>query len=213
MKGVDDRKLPSFMTNILNRSFLLVVISFVAFLPVYGCSTLENPSKKANDAIAEANKSISEHNKLVERAHSEYADVKKSLDSGGNPSKEVKRIGEIKSTFQKARGDLSDARDSLNSVQDMDVNPKVKKYTRLLSSAIDDQLAAESKEIEFYGLLQEDPTLKHNRDQAQKILSQASQGYESAAASYQKAQKLANANPKLITPPKFKGKQAPAPNK
>ncbi len=199
--------------NILNRSLLLVVISFAAFLLVCGCSTLENPSKKANDAIVQANKSISEHNKLVERAHSEYADVRKSLDSGGDPSKEVKRIGDIKSIFQKARGDLSNARDALNSVQDMDVNPKVKKYARLLSSAIDDQLAAESKEIEFYGLLQKDPTLRHNRDQAQKILSQVSQGYESATATYRKAQKLANANPKLITTPKVKGKQTPASGK
>jgi hypothetical protein len=63
---------------------------------------------------------------------------------------------------------------------------------------MDAQLAAEAKEIEFYGILEEDPTLQNNREKALDLLSEVGQGYQKAENLYQKAQNLANSHPKLI---------------
>jgi hypothetical protein len=78
------------------------------------------------------------------------------------------------------------------------VDPAVKEYARLLSDAMDAQLAAEAKEVQFYGILQEDPTLENNRERALDLLSDVGAGYEDAEESYAQAQDLADSNPDLI---------------
>ena len=80
----------------------------------------------------------------------------------------------------------------------LDVDPSVKEYARLLSEAMDAQLAAEAKEIEFYGILEEDPALQNNREEALDLLSEVGEGYQKAEMIYDEAQNLANAHPKLI---------------
>jgi len=158
----------------------------------------ENPREQADKAISNANKSISEHNKLFDEARSTYADVKEKIESGDDPSKEKDRITEAKNTLEKARNDLQDARGSLGTVQDLDVDPSIKKYASLLSEAMDAQLAAEAKEIEFYGILEQDPALENNREKALDLLSEVGTGYQKAEKTYGEAQDLANSHPKLI---------------
>jgi hypothetical protein len=187
------------MMYMINRLAPTVVILLSLFV-LAGCSGLfgEDPREQADEAISRANKSISEHNELFDKARSTYAEVKQKIESGDDPSKEKDSIAEAKNTLEKARKDLQDARESLGTVADLDVDPSVKKYASLLSEAMDAQLAAEAKEVEFYGILEEDPALQNNREKALDLLSEVGDGYKEAEKTYDKAQKLANAHPKLI---------------
>jgi hypothetical protein len=187
------------MRYMINRLVPAVVILLSAFV-LAGCSGIfgEDPREQADEAISSANQSISEHNELFDKARSTYADVKQKIESGVDPSKEKDSIVEAKNTLEKARKDLQDARESLGTVADLEVDPSVKKYARLLSEAMDAQLAAEAKEIEFYGILEEDPALQNNREKALDLLSEVGEGYQKAEKTYDEAQNLANAHPKLI---------------
>jgi septal ring factor EnvC (AmiA/AmiB activator) len=194
-----DGKLPSFMAHMINRRALLVVISLSALL-LGGCTGLfESPREQANEAIAEANEAIAEHNEHFEQARDTYASVKQQIESGEDPSLEERdRITEAKNALEEARANLDDARESLATVQDLDVDQTIKDYANLLSEAMDAQLAAEAKEIEFYDLLEEDPALENNRERALDLLAEVGAGYEKAEKSYQEAQELANSNPDVI---------------
>jgi hypothetical protein len=185
----------------INRSALIVVISISAFL-LGGCSGVlgMDPREQANEAIVEANESIAQHNQLFEQARDTYADVKQQIEAGEDPSGERDRITEAKETLEDARGHLDDARESLAGVQDMEVDRTIKQYARLLSEAMDAQLAAEAKEIQFYDLLEEDPALENNREQALDLLEEIGAGYERAERTYAEAQELADSNPNVIEP-------------
>ncbi len=187
------------MTHMINRLTPVVVILLAAFV-LAGCSGIfgDTPREQADEAISSANKSISEHNKLFDEARSTYSGVKKKIEAGDDPSKEKDDITEAKNTLEKARQDLQDARGSLETVNDLDVDPAVKEYANLLSKAMDDQLDAEAKEIEFYGILEEDPALQDNREKALDLLAEVGDGYQSAQATYAEAQDLADSHPKLI---------------
>jgi vacuolar-type H+-ATPase subunit I/STV1 len=187
------------MTYMINRLTPVVVI-FLSVFVLAGCSGVfgEDPREQADEAISNANKSISEHNELFDKARSTYADVKQKIESGDDPSKEKDEITEAKNTLERARQDLQDARESLGTVGDLDVDPSVKKYARLLSEAMDAQLTAEAKEIEFYGILEEDPALENDREKALDLLSEVGADYKKAEKTYGEAQDLANAHPKLI---------------
>ena len=63
---------------------------------------------------------------------------------------------------------------------------------------MDAQLAAEAKEIEFYGILETDPGLQDNREKAYDLLAEVGEGYQKAEKIYDEAKNVANANPKLI---------------
>ncbi len=192
-------KLPSLMPYMINRRVLLVVI-LLSSLPFAGCSGVlgEDPGEQANQAIKEANASISEHNRLFDEARSTYTDVKEQIEAGDDPSQARDRITEARETLQRARGELKDARDSLGAVDDLDVDPAVKEYANLLSDAMNAQLAAEAKEIRFYGILEEDPALENNREEAENLLEQVGDDYERAEQAYAEARDLADENPDLI---------------
>ena len=173
-----------------------VVVILLSVFVLAGCG--EDPRKQADEAISNANESISKHNVLFDDARSTYADVKQKIESGDDPSKEKDNIAQAKSSLEKARTYLQDARESLVTVSELDVDPSVKEYAGLLSEAMDAQLAAEAKEIEFYGILEGDPALENNREKAMNLLSDVGAGYQKAEKTYDEAQNLANANPKLI---------------
>ena len=187
------------MGHMINRCALLVVISLSTIL-VGGCAGLfESPREQANEAIAEANESIAEHNKLFEQARDTYGDVKQQIESGEDPSEEQRdRITEAKNALEEAHANLDNARESIGTIQDLDVDQKIKDYASLLSEAMDAQLAAEAKEIEFYDLLEEDPALENNREKALDLLSEVDAGYKKAEKAYQEAQELANSSPNVI---------------
>jgi hypothetical protein len=186
------------MAHMINRCSLFVVISLSTLL-FGGCAgLLENPREQANEAIAEANESVAEHNKLFEQARRTYADVKEKIESGEDPSQLRDRITEAKNTLEEARLNLDDARDSLGTVQDLDVDQTIKEYAGLLGEAMDAQLAAEAKEVEFYDLLEEDPALENNREKALDLLSEIDAGYEKAEKAYAEAQNFANSHPDVI---------------
>jgi hypothetical protein len=187
------------MMHMINRLAPTVVILLSMFL-LAGCSGIfgESPREQADEAISSANKSISAHNELFDEARATYADVKEKIDSGDDPSKEKDNITEAKNTLERARNDLQDARESLEVVDDLDVDPSVKEYASLLSEAMDAQIAAEAKEIQFYGILEEDPALQDDREKALDLLSEVGAGYKEAERTYDEAQNLADEHPKLI---------------
>jgi DNA repair ATPase RecN len=167
------------MTHILNRPAPIVVILLSVTL-LSGCAGLfgSSPREQADEAISNANRSISEHNRLFDQARSTYSDVKENIDSGDDPSKEKDNITAAKNNLQDARTHLQDAKGSLATVDDLDVDPAVKDYADLLSEAMQEQLDAEAKEIDFYGILEQDPALKDNREKALDLLSEVSEGYQ-----------------------------------
>jgi hypothetical protein len=187
------------MMHMINRLAPTVVILLSMFL-LAGCSGIfgESPREQADEAISSANKSISAHNELFDEARATYAEVKEKIDSGDDPSKEKDNITEAKNTLERARNDLQDARESLEVVDDLDVDPSVKEYASLLSEAMDAQIAAEAKEIQFYGILEEDPALQDDREKALDLLSEVGAGYKEAERTYDEAQNLADEHPKLI---------------
>ena len=95
----------------INRLAPAVVILLSIFV-LAGCSGIfgESPREQADEAIGNANQSISEHNKLFDEARSTYADVKQEIESGDDPSKEKDNITDAKNTLQEARKHLQDAR-------------------------------------------------------------------------------------------------------
>jgi hypothetical protein len=191
-------KLPSLMAHMINRGALFVVISLSALF-LCGCSSFSaDPREQADDAIAEANRSVKEHNRLFEQARATYTEVKEMVESGEDPSKAKERITEAKNTLEKARNNLDDARDSLGTVRTLDVDPAIKEYASLLSKAMDAQLGAETKEVQFYDLLEEDPALENNRERALELLSEVGSGYEKAEKAYTQAQEFANSHPEVI---------------
>jgi DNA repair ATPase RecN len=187
------------MTYIINRRATVVVILLSLFV-LAGCSGIfgDTPREQADEAISNANQSISEHNKLFDRARSTYATVKTKIENGDDPSQEKDEITGAKNDLEEARNHLQDANDSLDTVNDLDVDPAVKEYANLLSEAMQDQLDAEDKEIEFYGILEQDPALKDNREQALDLLTEIGEGYQQAEKTYGEAQEFADAHPKLI---------------
>jgi DNA repair ATPase RecN len=187
------------MTYIINRQATVVVILLSLFV-LAGCSGIfgDTPREQADEAISNANQSISEHNKLFDRARSTYATVKTKIENGDDPSQEKDEITGAKNDLEEARNHLQDASASLDTVNDLDVDPAVKEYANLLSEAMQDQLDAEAKEIEFYGILEQDPALKDNREQALDLLTEIGEGYQQAEKTYGEAQEFADAHPKLI---------------
>jgi DNA repair exonuclease SbcCD ATPase subunit len=197
------------MAHMINRCSLFVVISLSTLL-LGGCAGfLEDPREQANEAIAEANESVAEHNKLFKQARQTYADVKEKIESGEDPSQLRDRITEAKNTLEEARLNLDDARESLGTVQDLDVDQSIKDYAGLLGKAMDAQLGAEAKEVEFYDLLEEDPALENNREKALDLLSEIDAGYEKAEKAYAEAQNFANSHPDLIEATPKRNENAP----
>ncbi len=194
----------------INYRALFVVI-LLSLVLLSGCSGLlgEDPGEQANQAIKNANASISEHNRLFDEARTTYTDAKQQIESGDDPSQEKDRITKAKNSLEVARQKLKDAREHLSTVDDLDVDPAVKEYARLLSDAMDAQLAAEAREIEFYDLLEEDPALENNRERALDLLSEIGVGYERAERAYAEAQDLADSNPNVIQAAPEGGENAP----
>ena len=189
----------------VNRSTLAVVITLAAFILISGCSSnsknSDSPREKANEAVTQANKSVAKHNKLFEKSRNIYNGSKVKLESGQDPSGQKKNITEAKDTLEKASTSLKNADKSLKSIHDMDVDKEVKKYTGLLSTAMDAQISAEGKEAKFYGILEKDPALKNSRKQADDLLSQVSKDYKKSREAYKKAKDYAKSNPKVVTLP------------
>ncbi len=187
------------MPYMINRQALFVVI-LLSTLLLAGCSGLfgESSGEKADGAIMEANGAISEHNRLFGEARDTYASVKAEIEAGDDPSAQQDRITEARDTMEMARSRLQEANTSLDDVNDLDVDPAVKRYAGTLSDAMDAQISAENREIEFYTLLQEDPALENNRQEALDLLEQVGNDYERAEQAYTEARDLADENPDLI---------------
>lgn len=192
-------RLPSLMQHMINRRAFSVVILLSSLL-LAGCSGVfgESPGEQADRAINEANEAIAEHNRLFDQARATYTDVKQEIEAGNDPSAQQDRITEARERMEGARSRLQDARRSLDGVNDLDVDPTVKRYAGTLSDAMEAQISAEDREIEFYALLEEDPSLENNREEAEKLLEQVDEDYERAEQAYTEARNLADENPELI---------------
>ena len=190
------------MPQILNRYAPIVVVIFAVLLAFSCSSNSDNSREKANRAVQKANQQIAEHNRLFNQSRDTYTQVKDKLESGGDPKKQKEQIAKASDTLKEARGHLQDARDSLNDVANLKgLDPTVKKYVRLLSQAMDAQLSAEAKELEFYDILKKDPALEKNREKALDLLSEVDDNYKQAENAYAQARELASSNSSVIALP------------
>lgn len=182
----------------INRRAFPVVI-LLSTLLLAGCGVFgPSPGEQADRAISEANGAIAEHNRLFDDARGTYADVKQQIEAGNDPSAQQDRITQAREQMERARSKLQEARDSLGGVADLDVDPAVKRYAGTLSDAMGAQISAEDREIQFYTLLEEDPSLQDNREEAENLLEQVGNDYERAEQAYAEARNLADENPDLI---------------
>jgi hypothetical protein len=201
--GPKGSRLLSLMARILVRPVLPVVITLSLALSA-GCSgVLGTPYDRANGYVADANEAIDEHNRLFEEARATYEGAKDSVETGETTtqeatSQEIGRFTQARTTMQEARDTLEEAREPLSEVQDLEVEAEIQEYAGLLSEAIDAQLAAENREINFYEILEQDPTLADNRQEAEDLLTEVDDGYAEAEDAYNRAQELADANPELL---------------
>lgn len=202
--GPKGGKLLSLMARILVRPVFLVVIALSLSL-LAGCSGAPgDPYEQANGYIAEASEAINEHNGLFEEARGTYEEAKEAVEesgeagSGDDPEEEVEEIAQARESLEEARDTLEEAREPLSEVQDLDVEDEITRYAALLAEGVDAQITAENREIGFYELLEQDPTLADNREEAEEMLTEISDGYEEAENSYSLAQELADANPELL---------------
>ncbi len=186
------------MARILARPALLVVITLSLSL-FAGCSALlGDPLERANALIAEANQDIDEHNRLSEEARATYTQAKEGIEAGDNPSGEAERITQTRETMEEAQARLSEARQLLAEVRNLDVDAELKDYVGLLSEALDTQAAAEDREIDYYRILEEDPSLEDDRERALDILQQVDDFSQRAEEDYERAREFADDNPELI---------------
>jgi tetratricopeptide (TPR) repeat protein len=187
------------MARILVRPALLVVITLSLALSTGCAGLLGGPYDQANGLVDEANEAIEEHNRLFEEARFAYEEAREAVEAGEDASEEAERIAQARETMQEARDELEGAREPLSEVQELDVEPEIGEYARFLSEAVDAQISAEGREVDFYELLEQDPTLEDSRTEAEIILSEVDDGYEEAEEAYERAQEIANANPELLT--------------
>ncbi len=190
------------MLRILVCPANIVAITLTLLLGA-GCSS---SSEQADSFIADANEAIAEHNQLFEEARGTYDAAKETIEAGKGSSgestsaggttsatdnaQEVEQVGRARETMQQARERLQDARTPLAKVQDLDVEQAIIDYTALLSEAVDAQIAAEEQEIAYYELLERDPILSDNREEALSLLSEAGNGYAEAQDAYDRAQEV-----------------------
>lgn len=186
------------MARILVRPSLLVVITLSSLLSA-GCTGLfGGPYAQANGLLDEANEAIEEHNWILEEARFAYEGAREAVEAGEDASEGAERVTQAQQTIQEARDELEEAREPLLEVQELDVEPEIGDYSRALSETVDAQISAEDREMDFYELLEQDPTLQDSRTEAENILSEVDGGYEEAEEAYERAQGLANANPELL---------------
>jgi tetratricopeptide (TPR) repeat protein len=187
------------MARILVRPALLVVITLSSLLSA-GCAggLFGGPYAQANGLLNEANEAIEDHNWILEEARFAYEGAREAVEAGEDASEGAERITQAQQTIQEAQDELEEARESLSEVQELDVEPKIGEYSQALSETVDAQISAEDREIDFYELLEQDPTLQDSRTEAENILSEVNEGYEAAEEAYERAQGLANANPELL---------------
>ena len=164
-----------------------------------GCSGVSGgPRERADDAISEASETIAEHDRLFGEARETYGAAREAIEDGQDPEEQARRIAEARETLAEARTSLEEAREPLLEVRDLDVEPEIKEYAGLVAEAIDAQIAAEAREMEFYEILEGDPILREDRERALGVLSEVEESYERAEASYARSREIADANPELI---------------
>ena len=186
------------MARILVRPALLVVITLSSLLSASCAGHFGGPYAQANGLVDEANEAIEEHNRPFKEARLAYEGAREAVEAGEDASEEAERIAQARQIMQEARDELKKVREPLSEMQGLDVEPEIGQYARALSETVDAQISTEDREIDFYELLEQDPTLKDSRTEAENILSKVDGGYEEAKDSYERAQELANANPELL---------------
>jgi len=187
------------MARILVRPPALLTVIMLSLALSTGCSgLLGGPYEQANGLVDEANEAIEEHNRLFEEARVAYEEAREAVEAGEEASDEAERIAQARETMQEAWEELEEAREPLSEVQALDVELEIGEYARSLSEAVDAQIYAEGQEIDFYELLEQDPTLESGRTEAEDILSEVDEGYEEAEETYERAQEIADANLELL---------------
>lgn len=185
------------MKHILELRASAVVITLSLLLT--SCSGVSGgPRERANDAIASANETIAEHDRLFAESRETYEGAREAIEDGEDPEEQAGRVAEARETLSEARTSLEEAREPLQEVRDLDVEPEIKEYADLVVEAMDAQLGAEAREMEFYEILEGDPILRDERDRALDVLSEVEDGYNRAEASYARSREVADANPELI---------------
>lgn len=183
----------------LRRPIVALTLALTAF-GLCGCSLFSSASEEASAAFESANTSIDEHNRLFAEARETYDSVKTNIEDGERPANQREDIVQARSNLQEARGHLQEAQDQLEPISDMNVQEPVREYARTFTDAVNQQLTAEATEIEFYDLLEENPSLDGSRDEALALLDEVGNGYASAEEAYAEAQRLANENSDIISP-------------
>jgi tetratricopeptide (TPR) repeat protein len=200
------------MANILKRSAGSVAsrpLLFLFFLPVLallgGCSAPSLPSvgedrreAEVNGIIEEANNAIAEHDRRFMEARETYEEALRSIERGGDAEKEAERIAQARETLGEARASLQEARDALGRIERLDVDPEVKRYARLLSEATRIRSEAEAREMEYYKVLEGDPILRDDREEALRALDEAREGYRRADRAFDRVERFAADNPDLF---------------
>lgn len=177
---------------------MILLSLLAAALVVSGCST--DPRQEADGAIERANEHISAHDELYDEARAAYEEARSSVQEDGERTAQAQSISEARRKMQEARDELRQARREISSVRDLDVSGELKEYARTLDGALEAQMTAEQREIEFYETAAEDPALEDNRERAIGILAEAEDAYQEAEDGYERAAEIGDSNPRMAAP-------------
>ena len=189
------------MAHILNRTFkaFVILLSLIATaLVLSGCSS--DPRQEANSAIERANEHISAHDELYDEARAAYDEARSPREEDAESTAQAQSISEARRTMQEARGRLQQARQEIASIRELDVSGELQEYSRTLDGALEAQITAEQREIEFYEIAAEDPALEDNRERAIGILAEAEDAYNEAQDGYERAAEIGDSNPQMAAP-------------
>lgn len=190
------------MAHILNRmsrAFVILLSLLAAALVISGCSS--DPRQEADGAIERANEHISAHDELYDEARAAYEEARSSLqEENGETTAQAQSISEARREMQEARSELQRAREEISSVRDLEVSGELQEYARTLDGALEAQITAEQREIEFYEIAAEDPALEDNRERAIGVLAEAENAYQEAEDGYERAAEAGDSNPQMAAP-------------
>lgn len=177
----------------------MILLSLLATsLVFFGCSA--EPHREADSAIERANGHISAHDDLYDEARAAYDEARNSLQENDGTTAQARSISEAGQKMQEARGRLQQARQEISGIRDLDVSGELQEYVRTLDGALEAQIRAEQREIEFYEIAAEDPALEDSRERATGILAEAEDAYQEAEDGYERAAEIGDSNPRMAAP-------------
>lgn len=111
-----------------------------------GCDMLEDPTKDANAAIAEANL----HFKNYQASNAKVKELAEELSEQDGPEKALEAIGALKNELEIQKHELQEAAKDISKIKKLEVDDSFKRYADLEIAAIEAEIAVIEEGAKLY---------------------------------------------------------------